>query len=959
MESPQDVDFRQLVSTILERLGRGEILDEDDYLRRYPPFRRALQDVFDAHRARRSPGHEKPGPAARAGNDVVGEFRVLHLIGAGGMGRVYEAEQTSLGRRVALKVIERTAITSDRALERFRREAGIAAMLSHPHIVPVFAFGEDQGVCFIAMELQKGKTLDEVIRQLRRLGGEPVTDVNLATTLVEGSELLPATTPARPVNETRSRATKKLTTGAKNYAREAARLIAAVADGLEHAHSFGIIHRDVKPSNIIVRPDGTPLIMDFGIARDEGADSITRTGELMGTIPYMSREQLGATKASVDRRTDIYSLGVTLYELVTLERPFDGDTGEQIAVRIQTCEAPRPRKLNANVPEDLQTIILKAMDSDRDRRYASAAEFAADLRRFLDHEPILARKRGPLLRLGRWAQRNPKLAASVAGLVVVGGVGLAVTTHLHGVAESRQGETDEAVRGGRLAIEQLTRVAEEELTNVPQLEPEVQRLLEEALQGYRRFLAQKGNDPRLRFETARAYRRVGDIQQKLGQLDPAKEAYDQAIAISQELHAEVPSNVEFRDELAEATLRRGWLYFKLGRLDDAETAGRESIRIRESVGDAVRPTPAQSQGLADGYRFMALFLRTVGKPDAAEKAYRRALTLLDDSSAQNPASADVRHDAANARSGLAIVLTSQGRTREAETAYRESLETLTRLSADDPARADYQQDVASNHNNLAMLLEETGRLRDAEAEYRAALTLRQRLASSFPRVTSYRFELARTDLDLGVLLTKTGRKGDAETAYRDALAIRQKLVDELPSVPAYQSDLGLSHLNVANRLLDRNELAEAREHLEAAIRHEKAALALSPGNRAYQRLLGGCFENLSEVLVRLGSHGEAAHAVESMVRESPEGEQNYLEASHLLARCVSLAEKEDSTSEAERDAAAKRYGDRAIDLLRKAIDRGTVDDDVRHNPAFDAIRAREDFSTIVADLDLRAKAAGK
>ncbi len=956
MEGPEEVDFRRVASEILERLERGDILDEDEYLRRFPHFRDKIEEIFDVQRLLRLPTGAVADDPSPKETELVGEFRILRLLGEGGMGRVYEAEQTSLHRRVALKVFERTVITSDLALERFRREAGIAAKLSHPHIVPVHAFGEEAGVCYIAMELQDGRTLDEVITRLRGLGRRHVTDGDLTRALAHVAAPQAALQSAHPVTATRAAASERSGTGARNYIRRAAQLIAQVSDGLEYAHSMGIIHRDLKPANVIVRPDGTPLLMDFGIAREAGALTITRTGAFMGTIPYVSREQLDAKKMGVDHRTDIYSLGVTLYELVTLARPFDGDTTEEIARRIQTCEPPRPRKLNPSIPRDMQTIILKAMDSDRERRYPTAAEFAEDLRRFLRHEPIRARPTGPLLRLGRWAQRNPKLATSAAGIAVVAAAGLAATAHFWDVAETQHARSEEVLQGGRRAIEQLTRVAEEELTHVPRLEPEVERLLREALEGYRRFLAQKGDDPLLRYETAQAYRRVGDVEQKLGDLGPAEEAYRHAIALLNALDLEFQGNLDYRQELAESMLRMGWLHFKLGRLREAEDAGRDALRIREGV----EASAEQDQGLADCYRFMGLVLRSTGKPEAAEHAYRRALDLLDACVARSPSSEEARHDAAQARNNFAIVLKGRGRAREAEALYREALSTLTRLLSDSPARAEYQQTVGSTHNNLGILLEEAGRLEEAEAAYRDALTLRQDLARNFPKVTAYRFELARTQNDLGVLLTKTGRASDAEKMYRDSLALRRKLVDDLPSVPEYQSDLARSYLNVANRLLDRNELDEARRHLDEAIQCGATSLSLSPGNRIYQRFQGGCYENLAEVFVRLRVHGEAAAAVEAMIRESPEGAQDFLEASHLLARCASVAQSDPSASQSARDASSKRYGDRAVDLLRKAVDRGSADpDDVRNNPAFDALRGRADFSTLAADLDRRAKASDK
>jgi len=346
---------------------------------------------------------EPARPAGRSEARRIGGFRILRPIGRGGMGTVFEAEQESLRRRVALKVLDRAGLDSERALERFRREARAAAKLSHPGIVPVHAFGEEGGVPHIAMELVQGRTLDHVISGLRALGRRDLTEGDVAAVL-KASGGGPDPGAAR----------------GRNYLYTACRMIAEVAEAVQHAHDHGIIHRDLKPGNVIVRGDGTPLVMDFGLAQSEGDFSLTETGEFMGTVAYMSPEQVAAKRMGIDHRTDVYSLGVTLYEFLTLRRPFEGNTREQLISQILTKDPVPPRKVNPGLPRDVETIIVKAADRDRDKRYQTAGELAADLRRFLNLEPIVARPAGPVSRARKWARRHPgEAVAALAGAVLL------------------------------------------------------------------------------------------------------------------------------------------------------------------------------------------------------------------------------------------------------------------------------------------------------------------------------------------------------------------------------------------------------------------------------------------------------------------------------------------------------------------------------------------------------------
>jgi serine/threonine protein kinase len=383
-------------------------------------------------------------------NDQLGDFRILREVGRGGMGVVYEAEQISLGRRVALKVLPLSAAIDPRRRQRFQIEAQAAAQLHHAHIVPVFGVGCDHGIHYYAMHFVAGRSLAVILDELRASSETNVGPDELST-LPAPKQADQASPPANGTSpDMRAPAagsgggarTQSARLGAHPTANEGrpaapndaclaptaagpmhrdraflqnvARLGAEAADALDHAHGLGILHRDIKPANLLVDPQGSLWITDFGLARLPSDLSLTRTGDVIGTLRYMSPEQALARRGVVDQRTDVYSLGVTLYELLTLRPAFDGRDHQELLRHIALDEPIAPRRLNPAVPRDLETIVLKAMAKEPSSRYGTAQELAADLRRFMDDQPILARRPGVLERMLRWGRRRKWLAAAAA-----------------------------------------------------------------------------------------------------------------------------------------------------------------------------------------------------------------------------------------------------------------------------------------------------------------------------------------------------------------------------------------------------------------------------------------------------------------------------------------------------------------------------------------------------------------
>jgi WD40 repeat protein/serine/threonine protein kinase len=506
----------EIVDQFTERLNAGESPDIEAYCARLPEQTDALRRVLGAlllmrdasgfdgsgdgsHSVDSDAGHGDSTDSGRSGSGrsdhdgtsgpadqsrlrgILGDYCILRQVGRGGMGVVYEAEQLSLGRRVALKVLPFASTLDPRALQRFRNEALAVAQLDHPHIVDVYGVGQDRGLHFYAMRFIDGRSLAELIDELRRLDacdelstlkalsdvptgraggganvspprqqGSPVDPVARAGFAAAGStdptaaytpapphtagltpprspESLAAPSPSPGPRRARSSSRRPAT-----WYRSIAELGIAVAEALDHAHQQGVIHRDIKPSNLLLDGRGKVWVADFGLARMESSPSMTATGALLGTLRYMSPEQAQGDRAIIDQRADVYSLGVTLYELLTLRPAMDGETQQELLRRIAQDEPTAARRIDQGIPAELETIVGKAIAKEAADRYATAADLAADLARFLDGRPIRARRPSLRARGALWARRHRGIVWSSIGALGLLTVFLAVLAGVRG-----------------------------------------------------------------------------------------------------------------------------------------------------------------------------------------------------------------------------------------------------------------------------------------------------------------------------------------------------------------------------------------------------------------------------------------------------------------------------------------------------------------------------------------------
>jgi serine/threonine protein kinase len=557
-DAEREARLNEVLLAYLEAVQEGRPPDRQELITRHPEFATELREFLALReeigrlaRPRRGTGlsaarsasrlsasgvaADTPAPAGvQTELGEIGEFHLIREIGRGGMGVVYEAHQASLNRRVALKVLPFAAALDPKQLRRFQNEAQAAACLHHTNIVPVYAVGCERGVHYYAMQLIEGQNLADLIRELRQLAGLEQPAANQSTGPyvpapdAEAITAKPTPTLPTPLTTVRNLAAGLSTQRAsrsEGFYRTAAGLAVQAADALEHAHQLGVIHRDIKPANLIVDALGTVWITDFGLAQFHTGAGLTRTGDLLGTLRYMSPEQAAGQGVALDARTDVYSLGATLYELLSLRPLFDGADHQRLLGQILYDEPQPLRQLDRSIPPELETIVLKAVSKNPAERYATAREFADDLRRFLDNRPILARRPTVVQRLRKWGRRHPSFVAAGVILLVLVTAGSWVSTAL---LRGEQAKTEKALRSEMLlaqeaknraqeakeraqeaekqfqlakrSVDEMIQLAQEELVGSPFAEGLRKRLLETALAYYQVFIGQRRDDPNAQAE---------------------------------------------------------------------------------------------------------------------------------------------------------------------------------------------------------------------------------------------------------------------------------------------------------------------------------------------------------------------------------------------------------------------------------------------------------------------------
>jgi serine/threonine-protein kinase len=863
---------------------------------------------------------------------AAGRYRALRPHAKGGLGEVFVAEDTELHRQVALKRMQPHHADDAHSRGRFVLEAEITGGLEHPGIVPVYGLNTySDGRPFYAMRFIQGESLKDAVKRFHQ-----APDFGSAAF------------------------------------RQLLRRFVDVCNAVAYAHSRGVLHRDLKPANVMLGPFGETLVVDWGLAKVVGRERSgvpgpgapeepilqpasggsgyeTVAGTALGTPGYMSPEQAAGRLDELGPASDVYSLGATLYAVLTGRAPFEGSDMGDVLQQVQRGDFPPPRQVNPAVPPALDAVCRKATALKGANRYPTPLALAADLEHWLADEPVGAHRDSAAVRLVRWGRRHQKLVASGTALLVTAVLALAVGL---GAVERERKQTatakvqaEEHFTLAQQAVDRyLNAVTEDKRLKEQDFFELRKKLLETAVPFYEQLAEAKAGDPQQQAACGRAYYRLARLRSQLAEQGAARADYERARAVFAQLVADHPTVPDYRRELARCHHNLGLLLKDLGEWAEAVTVFHQALALEEQL-------VADSPGVPE---------------------YREAL--------------------ASSHHSLGAVLFGGGKRAEAEVQYRQAIAQQTQLVADCPTVPDYRDELAISHHNLGNLLKGLGKWPEAEAAHRQALALRKQLVADNPTVPQFRQHLAHSHSSLGTLLSSRKRRPEAEAEYRQALALYEPLVADFPTVPDYTMDLGGGYANYANLLRERGEPAAslplfAKAH--AALRrvldkeprlvmarlwlrnvHMGRAEALEPLGRQAEAVAdweqalalndekprdGWLQMRRFRALAHAGQHPEAVAAAEEALQSG-----NAAAVTRYAAACVYAL----AAGQAAKDAPpntnsprAEQYARRAVALLRQAVQQGYKDAAHMKNDAdLDGLRQRPDFQQLLAELEAKAPA---
>ena len=975
----------EVVTAFLEALGDGLVPDRRALLAEHSDLSPELEEFFAAQdevafltaplravaSAAKFPSHDSeldsaPDPRLIA---VLGS-RGYELLGAharGGTAVVHKARHRRLNRLAAIKTIGVGRQVSPLDLERFRNEAETLGSLSHPNIVPVYEVAEHDGRLFLFMPYLEGGSLADNIASYR---DDP---------------------------------------------RKTAKLVATVARAIDHAHRHGILHRDMKPSNILLDRSGQPHVSDFGLALRLDMDSdLTVTGAIVGTPSFMAPEQAQGRRSALTTSTDVHGLSAVLYTLLTGQPPFRGETTLDTIEMVRNTAPTSPRMLNPRLDRDLDTICLKCLEKEPQARYGSALALADDLERWLAGEPIAARPISPMAVGWRWARRNPLVASlitSVAALFVAGIFGVLISNF---VLERKNAEVirqrDIARTQQRLARQAVdtffTNQVENWLRFKPAMEEKQVELLDAALRYYEEIARADDSDPTARDDVARAALRMGNIRVLLNRIDMAESAFGRAIAVcesrirtepiatsthaikvealidlanahrkrmdkdgdqkAERLHrqaielcqaaAEQPENAEFRYLMARAYSGLANILHTNGDKHAVECA-QHAVDLSAELCSRFPREPKYLEHLGVSQLQLGRILYLTGRQKDAFPHLQSARATYDQLLTASPSDPEYRGAQAAALHSLALILHERGDLKEAEMAYRGAIELRERLAADFPAFPENRLNLVKHYMMLAALLDGTRRFDNAEEFQQKGVQVAEALVQDFHETAEFRLLRAECRLSLGTFLYMHGTSSRAEEFLRSSLSELDTLPQRYAERAEFLSVWAKTAYNLGLLLREKKQ-TDASAMLKQAFEHQEKAARATHGDPGHYELLLRLAAAHAEQLFSQRDDDEALRLIDRMSQPPEEHAANYFHLALFQANWSGglLATSNLNIPDSRRRDLARLYADSAINNLRMAVKAGFKDLSVLNaQRALDSLRDRSDYKAIIANLEVKLK----
>jgi eukaryotic-like serine/threonine-protein kinase len=837
-------------------------------------------------------------------------FRVLRPHARGGLGEVFVALDAELNREVALKQILDHHADDPNSRTRFVLEAEITGGLEHPGIVPVYGLGSyGSGRPYYAMRFVRGDSLKDAIAAFH---ADPKMKAD----------------PSR-----RSLALRKLL-----------RRFTDVCNAIEYAHTRGVIHRDIKPANVIVGKHGETLVVDWGLAKAIGKlDSVseertlmpssssgsaeTLPGSAMGTPAYMSPEQAAGDLDKLGPRSDVYSLGATLYCLLTSKPPFEGEDLGAVLRAVGKGDFPPPRSLDASIDRALEAVCLKAMALKPENRYATPKVLADDVEQWAADEPVTAWREPLSTRAQRWGRRNRTAvtAGAVAVLAALFGTAavLAVQTRANGELQKSNlalaAAKDRVKQRFDLADEAIKlyqgRVGEDLILKADQFKPLRDTLLKGAADFYNKLEGVLKDQPDRvsRVMMGNAYFELGNLTETIGDKPEALAIHRKGLAIRRELASESSTDVEAQFGVAKSLRALASLLSATGEPADALSGYEEARDLLEGLPSSGpvsderrgllgrvytdygyvlkdtgkraaamsayersaeilarlavdRPTVTDFQSaLAVNQNRMGILQSQTGKPAEAMKSYQRALAIRQKLTDDNPKVTEFRFGMAGCQMNIGNLQSDTGKMAEALDSYQRALAIYQKLTGDNPAVADFRSRQAINHTVIGLLQSQTGKPVEALESHKQAVAIGQKLVDDNPKVTEYQSHLAGYHYNMGNLLWQSGKVVEGMESVRQGLAIRQKLVDDNPSVIEFRSNLAFSHNDIGLLQGQTGKPAEALESYRRALAIRQKLVDDNPDVTDFRNRLADSHNNIGTVL---STSGKPAEALESYRRSA-------------------------------------------------------------------------------------------